>query len=252
MYPPIRSAGFLLASCMCVSAAAAQQSRFSATPFVGYAWSTPIYDHSTYVIGFITTSRTSQRLATSAAPAAGARLEYHTGPSWSLYLEGSYSPTDVELVDTRALTGPSGPIDESFSRHINDASVTALTIAIARRFQSHDAAPLLALSVGGGWQRFSLEKRDRQCQPPSSGGIFCTPGDPWNPAYDFPTLVGALAASYDWTRRTSVEARVGYTMGRADTRGSQIEPLPEVDEYNARRKLWVRTTAVTLGITIRP
>jgi hypothetical protein len=233
-----------------ISSLPAQERPFSITAFAAYVAPSPIYQHETRRKYDAYEDHNSERLTVADAPAAGARLEYRRGRAWTGYVEASYAPSDMEFDQQRVVSQSDTVTSYEAMHRSGRASIAGLGLGVRRWIGGPPHLPELGLSVGGAWQRFRLEHRERECSSPSQG-FTCQPADPWEAKYDLPSVTGSLAVRQRWRTRFAVEIRTAGALGRANTEGFWKDLVPEHDEYEAPRSQWVRTAEAALGISVR-
>ena len=222
------------------SALTAQLSRFSITPAIGRVWPTSIFEHnSTFPAfgGFPPESRV-QRLWVHPARLLGGTVEFSAGRGWIIYASGRGSRETVMQYN-----------DSTFGEHFSvreHATIKLWELGAGKIFRLGERLPQLRATLGGGSYRFALNAY-AQCFP---NGFCPFPPPPYRSHYNIPTLVGGLLLRQPVTTHFALELGGKESVGRANTKSFFVDLLPQFDQFEAPKTQIVRTTQLSLGISV--
>jgi hypothetical protein len=231
------------------SALYAQPARFSITPLTGYVWTTPIFDYDEEYANVNlpnTTERHQQRLSVRAAQTFGASIEFRAGGGWVFYGSGTSTPTKFDYVESVEFLPDFG---SQSLRAWKRAKIGTWEAGAGRIFRISDTFPELRATLGAGAYRFVLDRAPRYCPPPTSGFV-CSGPDPWDDRYNVASLIGGVVIRKPLVSHVALQLGVKASIGKANTEGFYQDLSPEFDQYEAPKSKYVRTTQLSLGLSL--
>ena len=162
-------------------------------------------------------------------------------PRWTVRAEASHASSSyVYRYDSRAVQ----------EERRGNGAVTTLQASAARALVHTANGTRVEASLVGGVQRLSVQQSP-PCGPPAMSQPPCLfSAEDWQRTYTVPFGGVAVGTSHPISARLAGDARVSYTLGRANTEAFWVDLLPQYDAYEADRHHWLRTVSATLGLTI--
>jgi hypothetical protein len=236
----------LFALAIAGSSLQAQSSRFAVTPHAGHVWATPIFEHDVvFSYPAAPSEHLSQRLSVNAAPLVGVSADLRAN-AWVLYANVSFAPTTVHFHELREVSA----VFLSESQASNDASIDVSELGFGRIFHASERIPEIRATLGGGLYRFNLKRRSAVCGPPSVGVPSCSPEDPWAGHYNVASLVGGIMIRKPIGAHFGLDLGGKASFGKANTEGFFVDYLQEFDDQEAPKRYSVRTTQISVGLSI--
>lgn len=250
----------LLAALVAAGESAAQSDRHrprvTITPSYGYATLSPVYEHDS---GLGETSNPSfpelgtfelrhlTRVKLRDAHTLGARIAVALGSRWSVYADGGFGETEFDHTFQSGAYKDGELVSGQEAQSHLDASVTTVSLGVARRFPLGGATEL-ETGAGAALNRLRLDKPE--CPPFGGCSDFYPEGIRWEEKYDIPSLSGTLVLRQRVLGRIGFEGRASYSAGRADTEKFVVDLIPEYDEYEGPRRTTVRVARLSAGLSV--
>jgi hypothetical protein len=236
--------------------AAAQGTRWTVEPVVGYRMASDLYRHEVespaYDVNGSSRWRSRERLRLAAGPGGGVRLGYAPSQRWRVFTQAlTWRSQHDFLTGGEGVGGAAGGY--SWSEWTGAATVTALTAGVHHTLWQPRRGPAVGLEADGGFQRASLRLLSFPVLPPSVG--FSPPApDRYAavaPRYDVPSGGAAVTLAQPVGSRVMLTLRSGLSVGRVDTRAFQLARLPDAAWMQEPSRFTTYAASLALGAQIR-